>query len=295
MLRSRSAPFFFELLLHDAEATAVFMLQAFIDDSGNYRQGQTCLMAGCVASVANWDRFSERWHAALSEIPAIAYFKMSEAFALRREFKGWTADARDAKIDALIDVILGTGIVYGVAIAMVNLDYIRIAKGATDSHLNDPFYFLFASVIEACLIHQERYGIHEKVDFIFDDCNKPAKEIDRIFRQTLFTAPDKIKALNLVDNPPVFRDEKAFLPLQAADLIAGQIRSYQERGTETAALKKLGDSGFKVAYTIYDAKQFEALVQGTNAVQAYVRAAPSGQELARFMEIKSFVERLRGA
>src|ERR1700686_4349470 len=269
------------------------MLQAFIDDSGNYQQGQTCLMAGCVAPAQKWAEFSNGWNAVLKTSPAIPYFKMSNAFALTKEFKGWTPEDRDAKVDALVDVILGTGITYGVAIAMTNLDYVKVAKGATDSYLNAPQLFLFTSVIEACLIHQQHNGIHEKIEFIFDDWNKDAKEVDKLFRQTMYTMPEKIKALNLVDNPPIFRDEKTFLPLQAADLIAGQIRSYQERGTETAAMQKLGHNDFKVAYIMHDARQFRTLVDGTNAIQAYVRAAPPGQEFARYADIKAFCDQLR--
>lgn len=252
------------------------------------------MLAGLVAPVDEWAAFSNKWDAVLKASPSIPYFKMSDAFALTKEFEGFTAEERDAKVDALADVILDTKVTYGVAMAMVNVDYIRIAQGATDSHLNDPFYFLFASVVSACLLHQYHEGIKEKVEFIFDASNKPTKEVEALFRQTLFTGPEKIKALNLVDKSPTFGDEKQTLPLQAADLLAGQIRSYQERGVETAVIKKLGDNNFRVAYTKYDAKLFKPLVDGTNMIQDYVRMAPPGQELARYLELKAAVENLRG-
>jgi hypothetical protein len=176
---------------------------------------------------------------------------------------------------------------------MVNVDYITVAKDATDSHLSDPFFFLFSSIIEACLVYQCHNKVYDKVDFIFDACSKSANEIDRIFRQTMFTAPEKIKALSLVDNGPTFVDDQAFLPLQAADLIAGQIGSFQERGEETPAMKKLVDSGFSVAYTIYDAKLFDPLVKGTNWIRDQVRKVPPGEQLGRYLQLKAFVEKLR--
>jgi hypothetical protein len=58
-------------------------------------------------------------------------------------------------------------------------------------------------------------------------------------------------------------------------------------------MKKLSDNDFKVAYTLYDAKLFQSLVTGTNLIQSYVKAAPPGQEFARYMQLKSFVEALR--
>jgi hypothetical protein len=80
------------------------MLQTAIDDSGNYLQGKTCLMAGCVASADEWKKFSARWAAVLDEAPALPYFKMSDAFALAKTFKLWKPEDRDAKVDRLIDV-----------------------------------------------------------------------------------------------------------------------------------------------------------------------------------------------
>lgn len=240
-----------------------------------------------------WERFSERWDAALRDDPAIAYFKMSDAFALSKEFKGWTAEARDAKVDKLVDVILGTNIVYSVAVAMINMDFLAKVPQVRGTFLGDPFFFLFSNAIEACLIHQRRNGIHQKIEFIFDELNKPAPEIQRMFQQTMYTAPETIKALNLVDSPPTCRNEKIFLPLQAADLIAGQVRSFQERGDETKAIKKLGDHGFKVAYNIVDAKQFDVIVKGADNVHDYMKSGgPPGEELVRFAEIKSFIEGL---
>ena len=268
------------------------MTEAYIDDSGNFRQGKTCLLAGYVAPTDAWAEFSDRWDAVLKEATAIEFFKMSDAFALKKQFDGWTTEARDAKVDRLVDVIIAARITYGAAVAMINADYLRVGRGALDSHINDAFYFLFTNVMETCLIHQQRSGIHEKIDFIFDDTDKPSIEIDRLFRQTMFTAPERIKALQLVDKPPVFRNEKIFLPLQAADLLAGQIRSWYERGQETTAMKKLGGSDVRLAFNLYDARMFETMVKGAQITRAHMQSGPPGQELARFMEIKTFLEQI---
>ena len=146
--------------------------------------------------------------------------------------------------------------------------------------------------MELALIHQRNNNILEKIDFIFDTTDKDAMEIDRVFRQTMFTAPERIKALKLIDNPPVFRDDKVFLPLQAADLLAGQIRGWQEYGNETPAMRRLSDHGPKVAYVIHDAKNLTPIVQGAELARNYMLAGGPGQELARFNTMKQFVETL---
>lgn len=274
----------------------LFMLQAFFDDSGNVGQGRTCLLAGFVAPAEVWADFSDRWDAALKEPPALEYLKMSNAFALKKQFKGWTEAERDAKIARLVDVITATPITYGTAVAMVNVDYLAEGKGAIDStFMNDVFYYLFTNIMEMCLLHQQKEKIHEKVDFIFDDTDKPAKEIEAIFRQMMHNAPEKIRALNLVDNPPIFRNEKVFLPLQAADLLAGQIRSWQERGTTTAAMDRLSESGLQIAYRIDDAKWFQTAVRGAKAIGDFVKAGAPGAEQLRFAQIKAFLEQLADA
>jgi hypothetical protein len=179
------------------------VLQAYVDDSGNFRQQRTSLLAGLVASADAWVDFSDRWNGVLRAAPSIEYFKMSEAFARVKNFAGFSEDARDAKVDQLVDVILGTDIRYSASVVMINADY-RAVQGATDSLLKDPYYFLFSTIIQACLLHQYRNRMTEQVDFIFDMSAKPKVEIDNVFKQTMFTGFEDVKALQLVANLPYF-------------------------------------------------------------------------------------------
>jgi hypothetical protein len=273
------------------------MLQGYFDDSGNVRQGKTCLIAGYVAPTNAWTDFSDRWAAILKEPPAIDHFKMSNAFALTKQFKGWSESERDAKVTRLIDVINASKITYGVAMGINNADFLRDAKGALPdgAFINDVFYYLFTNVMETCLIHQRNTGTHEKVEFIFDDTDKPAGEVDRIFRMMMANAPTTIQALDLVDNKPTFRNDKRFLPLQAADLLAGQVRSWQERGVETNAMRQLAEGGIKVAYNIHDGRSFQTVVKGAQITASYVRAGPPDEAQARFAQVKAFLENLAEA
>src|ERR1700722_1714880 len=114
------------------ERRLMFMLQAYIDDSGNIGQGKTSVLAGYVASTEAWADFSNRWAVALAEAPAIGYLKTSHAMLLKGEFSGWTDQERDQKLDRLIEVINGTDIVYGAVAVLHNKGFYNVAKGETD-------------------------------------------------------------------------------------------------------------------------------------------------------------------
>jgi hypothetical protein len=188
--------------------------------------------------------------------------------------------------------------IYGVAAVLHNADYLSVAKGATNTYLNDPFYYLFTCVMETCLLLQRNERIHEKIDFVFDMANKPAWEIDKIFKGMMFCVPDDIKALDLVHNPPIFRDDKEFVALQAADLAAGYIRDYFERSEvdknakPDAVMEKLAERNVKFATTEHDARILKFLVEGTLFTQAAIQNGPPEKALDRFLGVKSAVEEM---
>ena len=80
-------------------------LQAYIDDSYSDTGDRRLFLAGYLHNADTWQKFSDEWQNVLNEAPAIDYFKMSEANSLRKQFWGWSEQARDAKIISLIDVI----------------------------------------------------------------------------------------------------------------------------------------------------------------------------------------------
>jgi hypothetical protein len=244
------------------------MLQVCFDDSGRLDQGRTSWIAGYAARTEVWEGFSDRWDAALKSPPSIQYFKMTDAYALAREFEGWTTEARNKKVHALIDVITQTEILYGIAVALHNADYLGIAKDTIGMPFNDQFYFLFQSAIQQTFVYQFTAGITERVDFIFDESNKQLDEVMAVWLHLMAVAPPKLH--NLVNGPPMFRDDKKFMPLQAADLLAGQMRNYycREPGDRiaSAGLRRLAD-GTHLMVSEYDAKVLIPFVSDVKFMQ----------------------------
>jgi hypothetical protein len=83
-------------------------------------------------------------------------------------------------------------------------------------------------IIFATAVFQDRHGLNEPCDFIFDEEITFSKEVIEWWPNVkkwikMNGRSDLIKFLG---STPIFRDEKKFMPLQAADLYAWQIRNH---------------------------------------------------------------------
>lgn len=224
-------------------------VRAFVDDSGSGGDSSYFVLGGFLADFPTWERFSDDWDAVLSAPPSIEYFKMVEANALNEQFEGWSGRDRDAKVNALIDVINSHHVFQGTC-AIDAEDYkdvvIPVLGDVLDGKYNDPYLMLFMGIIGhmAAMEHRWEYaqrnvpidqivmfddsggGSHtgmppQKVDFVFDTGKKLT---DRAAR-TIYD--ESLKKLNVFQDrlgTVDFKDDKVFLPLQAADLAAWQRR-----------------------------------------------------------------------
>ncbi|MBZ5622892.1 MAG: DUF3800 domain-containing protein [Acidobacteriia bacterium] len=194
------------------------MLKAFIDDSGSAGDSPWFVLAGYVGTVEGWDRFDPLWESVLSSPPSIDYFKSTEAVHLRGEFDEFTSEERDAKLDALIDVI-GTCAERAVCARMRQRDYNEIAKGCIPARFDSPYYLLFPSIIAAAVNIERIEGEGQPAEFVFDT--------DQRFERLAYEMVPSLMPLRSFNNGIVnvsYRDDRDFLPLQAADLLAWQIR-----------------------------------------------------------------------
>jgi hypothetical protein len=82
--------------------------------------------------------------------------------------------------------------------------------------------------LRGLIVAHRDLGPKEKVEFIFDSTSQAGYHLTDLFRDLMFTAPTSIQALG-IENAPTFRDEKDFLPLQAADLAVNRVRDFFER------------------------------------------------------------------
>ncbi|HEY1653483.1 MAG TPA: DUF3800 domain-containing protein [Candidatus Tumulicola sp.] len=246
----------------------MFMLQAYFDDSGNLGQGKFSVLGGYVATTEVWSDFSDRWASALATVPTIAYLKTSHAMLLKGEFSGWTPEARDRKIASLLNVIHQTNISYGAVEILDNASCLRFSDAMP--RLKDPFPFLAVDLMQSCIKTQVELGSLEQVDFIFDSSDMSEGEMANYFNRMMSTAPPELRGL--IKNPPVFRDERKFLPLQASDLVVNRLRRDLEddgsRETARAALDRLSELDVIFATAFHSDESLGNLLAWHNVIES---------------------------
>ena len=196
----------------------VIMLKAFIDDSGTGGDSEWVVLAGYIATVEDWLAFDDEWQEVLDQEPALKYFKSTEAESLKGQFSGFSKDQRNERIDKFISVIQKRA---RQAIEVrVRLSYYNsIVRGNLPKVLDDPYYFLFTGFIFAATGMERVFGEGQPVECVFDSSERFGKPSTEFFKSMRTQYGDVIANANVA-----YRDDKEFLPLQAADLLAWQVR-----------------------------------------------------------------------
>jgi hypothetical protein len=198
---------------------AVGVLKAFVDDSGS---GDTkyFVMAGYLGPVSIWDSFDRQWCSVLADKPAIPYFHAVEAHSLRTDgvWHGICESDREAKIDRLIGVIQASN-VQAVYVRLKQSDYNEIFKGKVPEKWDSPYYCLFCSFIGLCgFVLADEFTSEGPIEFVFDNHEKYRKYGQEFYEGTRILIQEQT-APNIH-----FRNDEDFPPLQAADLLAWQVR-----------------------------------------------------------------------
>ena len=227
------------------------MLKAFVDDSGSGGDSPWYVLAGYVGTVDGWDQFDAQWRSALDADPKINDFHSSEAESLRPrgQWAGVTKDQRNVKINELIEVITRCA-QRAIHVRVRQSDYNEIIKNYVPPQWDNAYYFLFPSFVAAVVGMEKYFGQSEPVEFVFDSSKRFEKPSLRLYNQ--FVDLDKFagRILNIH-----YEDDKVFLPLQAADLLAWQIRrrhcvtSEQKRAHFERALYRLPEKPYEFILT----------------------------------------------
>jgi hypothetical protein len=194
------------------------MLKAFLDDSGSDGDSRWFVLAGYVGTVEGWDRFDPVWRSVLHAPPRIEHFKATEAERRRDQFDGFTIDQRDAKLDALIEVIHKCA-ERSICSRVRQKDYNEIVKGNIPRAWDSPYYFLFSFLIGHAVLTERFERVAEQTEFVFDSDERHDEPSRR-----LATELEPYSSFTEGIAKVHYQSEKLFLPLQAADLLAWQIR-----------------------------------------------------------------------
>ena len=212
------------------------MARVFVDDSGSSAEEPVMYVAGWVGNVPTWDAFADDWENTLaaSNPKPIKYFKHYEALARRNCFAGFSESEAKSKMLALAEVTTRHnvfGAVYLVGRQYLNSMIAKYAVTPVHQNLKDPFYICMNGLIGYILGSQYAVYPDDKVDFIFD--GKPgsgqANRLIAMYEVCRDVLPEPIKKLMGTAMP---MNDKEVLPLQAADLLAGQVRLAMQLKTE---------------------------------------------------------------
>jgi Protein of unknown function (DUF3800) len=215
------------------------VLQAYIDDSGNTPQGETAhqdrfVLAGFAATAPKWEKFSDRWSEVLNKNPKIEYFKMNAVADGGKPFiteSGMTIahEFRLQKLNELAEVILGLEPL-PIVVSLRWHEYERIVRGNVPAKLDSPYAVLFYQSMR--YMHEFQIKVNKllpergfgflPVDFIFDEQGAVGPQALQWHTRLAQVVPEPYKTM--MGNTPVFRNDVAVVPLQAADMLAWHIR-----------------------------------------------------------------------
>lgn len=211
----------------------LMFLQANIDDSEDH-EGGTFVLGGYIAPAASWDAFVAEWESLVAtdgvydEPGSPRYFKM----------KRMARQSRLPRVEGFYRIIEKHALaalscsfnIHDLARAKRRIFCPGVAVNLDDL---DKYVFAYRLLLDA--FHGKRDEFPEalppteKVDFIFD-FQKQAERFLRVWNDYIERRPKNLA--DIYGERPVPKDEKEWLPLQAADLWAWWVRKWVIEGRE---------------------------------------------------------------
>ena len=189
---------------------------SFVDDSDMSAEGPVGILAGWVASSATWEAFSEDWKREVLGWggKTIEVFKPTTR-DLRNEFE-------KARLKAAMDVLARHNPL-GVITSIPHAAHKEAFKDVVGKPLRSPYYLAFNSLAMLLSKHLSAQEQAEPVDFIFDHQPGQEEAVTANWAPMRASLPPEQQRL-LKTSPPKFESDKDVLPLQAAHLLAWNMR-----------------------------------------------------------------------
>jgi hypothetical protein len=201
----------------------LLMLKAYkahIDASGT-GDPDLLVLAGYVAPAIAWGEFSIAWKSRLDEC-GIPFFKMNE-WASRPEVAAYFYRLiEEHDVTAAISVTIRTD-----QMRKAIREYPWPGPMEHADFLKNPYYFGYKAITDILAQHQDKFGVVEPVDFIFDNQSEEARLGEAWHRLKLASSPEIRRNMGDV---PSYKNDKSIMPLQAADLYAWWILKWMKSG-----------------------------------------------------------------
>jgi hypothetical protein len=190
-------------------------------------------MAGLIGQAEWWADFADKWTACLGESPTIRYFKFYDASHRTGQFSGMSSDSRNKKLVALVKVLdEHPFVVLHITVNAAEYEKSWTLNNPTaasqprrrrrfrwDGVDSNPYFYAYNSFVSAAAVHLFRRGEREQFDYIVDKHPSLGDRVKDWFPIVRATMIEPVRAIMPAE--PIQRDDQQFMPLQAADLIAG--------------------------------------------------------------------------
>jgi len=177
-----------------------------------------------MAEVADeWAKYLEARHPG-----RVRYFKLDEALTLDGEFRHWREDHRDEKIRQMAGVIDRSDL-FEMAVVIDLAAFGRVFGhweiDAPGHHsLKHPYLMLCEYVLSSFVTEAIKRGVTKRVEIVYDNHTKFRPIFAKAYEQYLLSEEGHPERQAVMPYQPWFRDDRDFVMLQAADMLAGDAR-----------------------------------------------------------------------
>ena len=195
------------------------MLEAYVDDSASdSRSDKRLVLAGYIQDPVAWRNITEEWVVELSRPPSLASLHMATSF------KGWSEEAREAKIDALV-AVLAKYRPLSIECSISRTAHIEELRGRVPHDLRHAYFPCFVGILHgvARIMHEE--NLEGPVELVFDEQGEVGTDAALWFAPLKHLDPKLNSALG---GPPRFASDDEVVPLQMADMLAWYVRRAAE-------------------------------------------------------------------
>jgi len=198
------------------------ILQAYLDESGSRNQDVCFVLAGFIAPSEVWAQFSDEWQQCLDAPPKLDYFKMREAVANPTgAFKNWKRSEVQRKVCELVGIVK-RHVRLGIHCTIPIRGFYEIVAATDTGPFSNPYSMAFYAALAGVgweALERNADGL----DVIFDVQDKYSGFVKAAYPLMKKRAEPDLSRILPVE--PMFKDDKQFLPLQAADMLAWLFRN----------------------------------------------------------------------
>jgi|SRR5208337_496812 len=197
------------------------ILSSYWDESGKFKDHKTISFCGLCVTSGKLEKFQEDWKELLRR-HGLSYLKVSDALNANYQVSPIIpAHTVRERIDALRPFVscltqwfeLGVAVGVGVEAFKRTAEHLKrqISGG------NNPFYLAFRT---ALILFADYRQANDSLAIVFDDDEETAKHCLNLYRKMKIDDASLRSAFSSI----TFANDKVYLPLQAADLLAGLVR-----------------------------------------------------------------------